>query len=163
MTTQSGSADSSNGGMSLREKCAWGSLISTVTVYAVYFVYVGGLLEGGQFKTWNVFSATIDAVVVQGLSLSVGLALFAWRNRQERKDERDETLERWACRNAYFVLAAGCFLLVLGMPVYAASRWGARQEFWFAPLLLSQALLLCFVVAEVVRFGTLAVGYRRGN
>ena len=38
----------------------------------------------------------------------------------------------------------------------------AHADRGFALLCASQALLLCFVLAEVTRYFTLAVGYRRG-
>ncbi len=148
--------------MSLREKSAWACFLSTLIIYLPYFAYVLRLLGDGGFTFGRVFSAMLTAVVVQTVLVVGATVLFARRCRQEPKDERDIALERRACRSAYFVLAAGCFSVVMGAPGFSLGLAEMQRPGWFMPLLMSQGLLFCFVVAETTRYGTLALGYRRG-
>jgi hypothetical protein len=75
---------------------------------------------------------------------------FALQARPEGADERDRGVDRLAQRNAYFVLF-GSVWAVLGMALAA-----------MAPLTLAYALVGAIVLAELVRFASQLVYYRRG-
>ena len=149
--------------MSLREKTAWCCLVSTVAVHAGYFTAAASLLTQGRLRAWPLLLAMMAAAIVQGVGIVLGFLLFAWRNLGERQDERDAALKLRASRNAGWTLAAGGYPLVIAVPVASVSGAALSRHFVSTPLLLSQAVLFCFVLAETVRCGTLAWGCRRGH
>jgi len=134
-------------GLTFREKSLWVTLVSTLAIYAYYFVRVLQIGEGDPAHVGAVFVATVIIMVVTQAVVHAALAIH---KRPERTDERDVRIALVSTRNAYYVLAAGvwCALSICAMPVSA---------FWVA-----HAGLLALVVAEVVRCATQLVLYRRG-
>ncbi len=162
MVSTSMPTEPSTAGMTRREKCAWINLVVTLAVYLPYFGYVGVLLARGEFRLGAVLPALLVAIVA-GIVLSVvAIALFVARARPEPKDERDISLESRSLRIAYWVLAALGFAVLVVEPAIFFGPLTARNDAGFVALLAAQGFLLCFVVAEVVRFAVLAAGYRRG-
>ncbi len=145
----------------MREKCAWIFFVTTVAVYVPYFVYICRLLNSGKFRTDVVFNALIDAGIFQSMLAAAATAVFLFRQRKEPKDERDVALEACSFRYAYGFLAVSCFLLVMGIPLFSISPFGKHLPGGLIALLADQAVLLCFVGAEIVKYLTLALGYRR--
>ncbi len=148
--------------MSLREKAAWIYLATILLIYGPYFGYVCWLIQHGRFRVDLVFNTFIDAVIAQAVLAAAAFVLFAFRNRKEPKDERDAALESRSFRAAYLMLAAGCFIIIMSLPLLCVGHLAAFGSREFVLLLASQILLLCFVVAEAVKYFILAVGYRRG-
>ena len=136
--------------MSFREKSAWISVLSMSGIYGFYFwsvfhaapkpgsFYFGGLLE------------TIIALVVVQVVLSIVAAIFAPKEAQAPRDERDKLIELRAMRVAYAGLAAGvglaCFFGAFNPPI----------------IFNTNALLFILVTAEILRFAYQIVQYRRG-
>ena len=153
--------DSDTPGMCLREKSAWVCLVTTVAIYVPYFAYVFRLLHGGHLQSHTFFAAWIYAVVLQtGLSILAAL-LFMVRQRREPKDERDMVIEARSFRYAYGFLAVCCFLLVIIIPHFSLDPLGRYVGHGSMLVLAAQTVLLVFVVAEIVKYLTLAIGYRR--
>jgi hypothetical protein len=136
--------------MSFREKSAWISVISMSGIYGFYFwsvfhatpklgsFYFGGLLE------------TIIALVVVQVVLSIAVAIFAPKEAQAPRDERDKLIELRAMRVAYAGLATSvglaCFFGAFNPPI----------------VFNTNALLFILVTAEILRFAYQIVQYRRG-
>ena len=162
MTSDLPSADLPASSMTMREKIAWISLISTVVVYVPYFTYVCRLALRQELFGWSLFFAFISAVAVQSAVIIVAYFACAFRQRHEPKDERDAAVEARAFHHGYGVLIVSCFALTIAVGLFfvmPVSRAGDRQ---FAALLIAQTVLLCCVLAEAVRYLSLALGYRRG-
>ena len=150
--------------VSLREKSAWICLVTTVAVYVPYFIHVRSLIGEGQFHAGGVVSTFLVAVVIQILLSILAFALFAFRHRRgEPYDERDAAMEARAFRWAYRALGAACFFLMAGVPLLFKHSHAPLETGEWVALLLSQLLLLGFVVAEVTRYAILAVSYRLGS
>lgn len=146
--------------MSFREKSAWTCLVTTVGVFGVYFAYVFRLFEQRELTTVAMFAAFSSAVVVQVvliIAVSIGLAI---QTPEVRRDERDVAIDSTAYRNAYSVFALACWTAISILALSPAST-PAREA--LTPAFMSQVLLLCFVVAELARYLTQVVCYRRGR
>jgi len=135
--------------MSFREKSAWISLLSMSGIYAVYFwsvlrsgprrgFHFGGLLE------------TIIALVVVQTALTTAVAIFAPRDAQAPRDERERLINLKATRLAYSALATSV--------AFACFFGGFNPPIVFN----ANALLLILVIAEILRSGCQIVQYRRG-
>lgn len=148
--------------MTRREKCAWINLFVTLVVYTPYFGYIGVLLGRGNFRLATVFAPLFGAIFAGIVSSILAIALFVARTRREPKDERDIALESRSARAAYWVLAALGFTILVVEPAVFLAQLTASNDAGFVVLLAAQAFLLCFVIAEIVRFAVLATGYRRG-
>ena len=149
-------------GMCLREKYAWICLVTTAAVYVPYFVYVIHLVHGEHPHLGHLFAAWIYAVVLQTLLSIAATLVFAVQQRKEPKDERDAAIEARSFRYAYGFLAVCCFLLVVIIPHFGLGLPGGHAGFGTMLLLLAaQSVLLIFVSAEIVKYLTLAIGYRR--
>ena len=162
MVTTSHPTEDASLPMSRRERCAWVQFVSTLAVYIPYFAYVAVLISRGGLEVSSMIWPLVGAVALQiALTIVAGI-VFIRPARREPKDERDRALEGRSLRAAYWVLAVAGFALLGVAPVC----WGFVLVQHASPLLMlmlaGQGFLLCFVLAEAVRFGVLAMGYRRG-
>ena len=136
--------------MSFREKTAWISLVSMSGIYAVYFwsVFRSGQ-RIGNFQFGGLLVTVIALVIVQ-VVLTIAVAVFAPRDAQAPRDEREKLIDLRATRFAYAALATS---------VACACFFGA-----FSPPIVfnTNALLLVLVMAEILRSGCQIVQYRRG-
>ncbi len=149
-------------GMSGREVNIWLSLASTVVIYGVFFwSTASGAVQGA-----DQIGLLIGLVILQVIALvaiEIGLAIF---RKPEQADERDVLIDLRSFRSAYFVLAGSVATAAIG---YLA--WGGlasvpeAAEAGLAPpsvAVVGNAILLCFVLAEIAKCGTQVVLYRRG-
>ncbi len=136
--------------MSFREKSAWISLLSMSGIYAVYFWSVAHPgPRGGGFHFGGMLWTVIALAVVQTV-LTVAVAIYAPKEAQAPRDEREKLIELRATRFAYLALAGS---------VACACFFGAFDP----PILFrTNALLFILVVAEILRSGCQIVQYRRG-
>jgi hypothetical protein len=149
--------------MSYREKSAWATLLVMLVVYAPYFINVAGMFRRGQMTGGALLGAFMGAVGFQvGLSIAVAIAL-AILTREEPPDERDRAIEAQAYRYAYNTLVAGPFVLIPAMFGLMSGIDPAALPGMLTISFLSQALLLCLVAAETVRYVTQIIGYRKGS
>lgn len=143
--------------MSFREKSAWACLVTTGVVYLPYFAYIGQLIAQGQLRLPLLVVAFVGAVIAQVVLMIVYQSVIALRTRQEPKDERDRAIELVATRNAHWVLVVALWLLVPGgtmlTPVFPVLS---------SVLVIGQLGLLCFVLSELVNYGTQVYAYRTG-
>jgi len=136
--------------MSFREKSAWISVISMSVIYGFYFwsVLRSGPHDGG-FRFGGLLATIIALVVVQVL-LTIAAAIFSPREAKAPRDERDKLIELRSMRVAYAGLATGiafaCFFGAFNPPI----------------LFGTNALLFILVTAEIMRSGCQIIQYRRG-
>jgi len=147
--------------MTFREKSAWASLGTTVVVFVPYFIHLYSLTLEGQLEAGDAIGSFIAAVAAQVVLQVVLHIWFAIRGQVETPDERDAAIELKAVRAGYYVFAVTCMSLVLVVMTFGAAPEASRR--WLAPVAVSQAMLLCFVSAEVARYARQVVGYRRGG
>ena len=143
--------------MSFREKGAWVCLLTTVAVFVPYFAQIFRLFVDGELKTGSVITAFFIASFWQVLLNVIAKIVIAVRSRQEPRDERDIAIESKSFRHAYWVFAFFVWLVIMVAPVSSIAGHLLTSAF------ISQMLFLCFVIAEVTRYLTLVVCYRRGS
>jgi hypothetical protein len=141
--------------MSFREKSAWACLITTIAIWGPYFAYAFRLFTHEHYAS-SILAAFIVAVVLSIILNGGAHVVIAIRSRQEKKDERDIAIESKAYRNAYCVLIVLIWVVILAAPL-------GTPEKHFGPVFLSQMVLLCFVVAETIKYLTIVICYRRGT
>lgn len=150
--------------MSLREKSAWICLITTVVVFVPYFTYVFRLFGRHDHSVGSYIGAFVAAVFWQ-IILNAGAQIYITiRGGEQPKDERDVAIEAKAYRNAYIALVSLVWTVpFVSLPVSAATGQLGVPLLMGQLLLVSQLVLLSFVLAEVAKYLTQVVGYRRGS
>lgn len=137
--------------MSFREKIAWASFISTVVIWGGYFAMV--LTHSGPGHPhigflWGFIACVVLQVVVMA-GVAIVAAILSPGDAKARIDERDRDIARRATGLAYyFVLAALLALIVI-------------LHMGFDIIQTIFALFAIVAVAEAIRFGAQAIGYRR--
>jgi hypothetical protein len=135
--------------MPFREKSAWISFLSMSGICGIYFwsvihagPQVGGLRLGGLL-------ATIIALVVVQVVLTVAAAIVTPKEAKAPRDEREKLIELKATRIAYSGLATSVAL---------ACFFGAFDP----PIVFNtNALLFVLVTAELLRSSCQIIQYRR--
>ena len=97
--------------------------------------------------------------------VSLQIALAIWRGTQ-KADERDALIEIRSFRNAYVVLTSSVSMVTIGYLLWGGIA-GEPEALaaGIAPpsvALVGNAILLCFVLAEIAKSGTQLVLYRKG-
>jgi quinol-cytochrome oxidoreductase complex cytochrome b subunit len=136
--------------MSFREKSAWISLLSMSAIYGSYFW--SAVHSGPHFGDIHLLSllATIILLVIIQVALTIAVAIFAPKDAQVPRDERDRLIGLRATHFAYAALATSVALACL---------FGAFHP----PIIFNaNALLFLLVLAEILRSGCQIVQYRRG-
>ena len=149
--------------LSLQEKTAWASLITTLTVFGPYFLYVFSWLPGRDVPPAGVFSLLAGAVVIHVLLIVVTMIVVAVSSRKEPTDERDALIAAKALRNGYSVLSIALMITACSLLIMAMDAGDHERAWLFAPAFVSQVFLAVFVGGEVTRFATQVVCYRRGS
>ncbi len=149
--------------MSLREKSAWICLVTTGVVFVPYFVFVFRLFGQQDHSLASYIGAFVVAVFWQ-IILNVGAQIYVTiRGGEEPKDERDVAIEAKAYRNAYLVLVSLAWTVpFVALPVAAAMGQPVIPLSKGPLLFISQLLLLSFVLAEMAKYLTQVICYRRG-
>ena len=136
--------------MSFREKSAWISLLLIVAVFGPYFWLVGQSLTGKAHVHGGTQFALILLFVVLEIVLHVAIAVQSPRDARAPKDERENLIDLKATRSAFYVLFAGALFSIFTMHF--------RVNVWT----MSQFVLFSIVVAELVKFASQVVLFRRG-
>jgi hypothetical protein len=135
--------------MPFREKSAWISLLSMSGIYGVYFwsvIHAGPHAESFRFGG---LLATIIALVVVQVVLTVAAAIITPKEAKAPRDEREKLIELRATRVAYAGLATSVAL---------ACFFGAFDP----PIVFNtNALLFVLVTAELLRSSCQIIQYRR--
>lgn len=138
--------------MSFREKIAWAAFISTVLVWGGYFTALL-LHTDGRHPPFIFFLAFVGCVVVQAVVMTAVAIVGALSSPGDARapiDERERGIARRATAIAYYFLLGAILILI------AVMHMGIN---------LIQAIFALFAlvaIAEAIRYGAQAVGYRRG-
>jgi hypothetical protein len=136
--------------MSFREKTAWISLLSICGIYGVYFWPIFHAGPQASLFHFGSLLATIVALVIVQVVLTVAVAIAAPKEAQAPRDEREKLIELKATRVAYAGLATSVAL---------ACFFGAFDP----PIVFNtNSLLFILVAAEVLRSSCQIIQYRRG-
>ena len=136
--------------MSFREKSAWISVILILAVFGPYFWFVGRSFAGATHVHGGTQFALILLFVVLEIVLHVAIAIQSPRDARAPKDEREDLIGLKATRTAFYVLFGGALLSIFALH-FPINAWT-----------LSQFVLFSIVVAELVKFASQIVFFRRG-
>ena len=136
---------------SFREKSAWISIVCLLVVFIPFFWnsyrQFTGQVDGSSGVT--VAFGLLVAFVALEIVLHAVVALQAPAEARSPRDEREHLIEMRATRIAFQVLVLGA-LAAVGAVHLTRSAW-----------VIQQVVLLAIVVAELVKFTTQAVLFRR--
>ena len=136
--------------MSFREKSAWISLVLIVLVFGPYFWLVGRSFTGGEHVHAGTQFGLIVLFIVLEIVVHIAIAIQSPRDAQAPIDEREDLIDLRATRMAFYVLFGGALMSIFTMHF--------RLTVW----MLSQCVLFTIVIAELVKFSSQIVFYRRG-
>ncbi|MEZ5291636.1 MAG: DUF2178 domain-containing protein [Vicinamibacterales bacterium] len=138
--------------MSFREKSAWISFLSLLAVFTPFFYYSYLTLtdQMGRREGATTAFTLLAAFVVLEIVLHAVIAIRAPKEARSPRDERERLIEMRATRLAFPVLVLGALLSAAVIHV-TRSAW-----------IMQQAVLFAIVVAELLKFGTEIVLFRRG-
>jgi hypothetical protein len=136
--------------MSFREKSAWISLVLILAVFGPYFWFVGRALAGQAHVHGGTQFALILLFVILEIVVHIAVAARSPRDANAPMDERENLIDLKATRTAFYVLFGGALLSIFTLH-FPVNVWT-----------LSQFVLFSIVIAELVKFGSQIVLFRRG-
>lgn len=138
--------------MSFREKSAWISFLLLLGLFTPFFYYSYLSLtdQVPHREAMQTAIALLAAFVVLEIVLHAVVAMRAPAEARSPRDEREQVIAMRATRIAFPVLVLGALA--------SAAMLHVSPSVW----VMQQAVLLAVVVAELVKFGTEIVLYRRG-
>jgi hypothetical protein len=136
--------------MSFREKTAWVCLVTMAAVYGWYFAATLPALAAGGAAGLRLSTSILVLAVLQVVPLVV-IAAASPREAKAPLDERDRLIELKGSRAAYVVLVCGALLACV-----------AAMHFSAGGALLANYIFLAIVAAQLAKYLTQIVHYRRG-
>ena len=136
--------------MSFREKSAWISFVLIVLVFGPYFWLVGRQLMGGAHVHAGTQFGLILLFIILEIVVHIAIAIQSPRDAEAPIDERENLIDLKATRVAFYVLFGGALMSIFTMHF--------RVTVW----ILSQFVLFSIVIAELVKFASQIIFYRRG-
>jgi fatty acid desaturase len=136
---------------SFEEKSAWVTLLALVAVFGCYFLMAARMLSAGVTETATPFVPLFIVItVLLVIVLAVGHAAAAIVSGGDKRDERDQQIERRAESNSGWILAVGVISAVFALALPIGKAW------------IANGLLMSLVVSEVVNYVLRLYYYRRG-
>jgi hypothetical protein len=116
----------------------------------IYFYRIVQMMTGAPGRgDVFLFLSLVSALVVVEVALHIALAIQSPKEARTPRDERERLIDLKATRVAFYVLVVGAFASI-GTVHLRAGRWE-----------MMQATLLAIVIAELSKFGSQIVLYRR--
>jgi hypothetical protein len=151
--------------MSYRESNILVSLLITLGIWGNYALGVVNLYQRQLFSVEALYGLLFTAVIYTiflEVVLQTILAIFKYRETNDKSDERDKIISRRANSYAYNILSLGvfCVTFYILFPVlskFTFSMPGLAKEYEIMHLIIAIALL-----AEIVCSSVKLVSYRRG-
>ena len=155
--------------MAFREKSAWISIFVTCLIWGAYFgdvlpnlmsarPHVEGMLS-------NFLYSVVLAVILQ-IVLMIVIAIISPKDADAPADERERIIEFRSTTIAYNVLTVLLVVAVLGAPalaLYHAFKAGISPNLANAAIPMANGVLLALVLAEISKYASQLVQYRRGT
>jgi hypothetical protein len=137
--------------MAFREKIAWVAFLSTLLIWGGFFILLVSVPHGerGLAMLAPFIVATVAQAAVMIAAATVW-AIGAPKEANAPADERDRAIGLRATRFAYLTLILGVVAVIIWLH---HGLHGPDTIF---------ALAGAFILAEAIRFGGTAIGYRKG-
>jgi hypothetical protein len=140
--------------MPFREKSAWIALLAMAACYGAYFFAVARWPQGtgapASVRFLGFFAVATIAQAATMVVAHIAIAVTSLADAKAPPDERDRAIAGRSRGAAYYVLMTGMVLVGCVMP-FSSGGWR-----------IINAALLALVAAEMVRYGTIVLSYRRG-
>ena len=136
--------------MPFREKSAWISLITTFAVYAYYFWNLQSTRGRNGGESLGLFIGCVVILIVLQIIFHIIAAIRAPRDATAPRDERERMIALKSSNIAYYVVASGAVLAAMGL------------VFVGEPFVMANFLLLALVLAELTKYASQIVFFRRG-
>ena len=154
--------------MTFREKVLWSSAATTVVIWGWYFLGFVKALDAPSFNAGaevGKFLFAVVALVVVQVAAVIVLAITSPADAQAPADDRDREFALVAYRAAFVTLSVliATLTVVAPMTMATAPAWLGGRSGNLVPIVISNALLLSLVIAELVRSATQLFLYRRGS
>lgn len=154
--------------MAFREKMLWGSVATTVAIWGWYFWGFAKALRGTTFNVGaevGAFVLAVIALTIVQIVVAILLALSASKEASAPADDRDRSFALLGYRPAFIILSVLVATLTVVAPLTMATApaWLGGKPAGVVPIVISNALLLSLVIAELVRAATTLFLYRRGS
>ena len=153
--TRSRSRESTMNMSHLEKRATW-LLIDMLVIYGIYFARALRNVGQSQFAGEALYRLFGAVVMIIFIEILYHIAAPPVGVEPEPKDERDILIESKAYRNGYFAYGTGAFLVISA--VIAAGL----AHISVTPFLVVNLVLLFMVLAEVVKFVTQLLYYRKG-
>ena len=137
--------------MSFREKSAWVTLTALLIALALYVFHVPSLIEAPGHGLLLATAVSVAAFIVIEVVAYIVIRARHPRDARTPKDERERLIETRASRVAYYVYAVGS-LVALAVTLHVVRTNAAG---------VGTAVLLAFVLAEIMKYSTRIILYRR--
>ena len=140
--------------MTFHEKSRWIALIANLMVWSWYFVIVVQAVNAGypdRPQLMFVLLPVLGALTVIHVVAHVAVALIDPKEVNAELDERGRAIGHRASAWAYNILCVGIFCVI------------TASFFWWNSLVIVNALLFVFILAETARYGLEIAAYRRGT
>ena len=154
--------------MTFKEKVLWASLATTIGVWGWYFAGFVAALAAPHFDpgaaTGRFLGAVFLLVVIQVVAITA-ISIWTPKEAGAPADDRDREFARRAYVPAFVTLSAlvATLTVVAPMTIMTAPAWLGDRPAITVAIVISNALLLSLVLAELVRSGTQILLYRRGG
>jgi hypothetical protein len=136
--------------MPFREKSAWISLVTTFGVYAYYFWNVMQKRGEGGPSLLGLLIGCIVILIVLQVIFHIAWAIRTPRDAMTPQDEREKLIALKSTNIAFYIVASGAVIAAAGLMFVG-------QAFIMANL-----LLLALVLAELAKYASQIVFFRRG-
>src|SRR5262245_16387256 len=147
--------------LSVREKSICGSMVAVLAIAIAYFSRTASWIAADTVDPGEVAGLSFGALILLIAVQVVFQGLLALASRHDPTDERDRLIAAVASRNAYIVLQVGLWF-VIGHLVAAAAMQHTASARWFAPFATAQLGLAAAIAAEIAKYVSQLVYYRRG-
>jgi hypothetical protein len=147
--------------LSVREKSICGSLVAVLVIAIAYFCRTASWIAADAVDPGEVAGLSVGALILLIAVQLVFQGLLALASRDDPTDERERLIAAVASRNAYIVLQVGLWLVICHIVAAMAMQHTAAAR-WFAPFATAQLGLLAAIAAELAKYCSQLVYYRRG-
>jgi len=149
-------------GMSFYEKSAWGTLLATSLVGALYFNVAWNLWAADRLIAPAVFGVALGFTIMLVVLLVIFHILIAVVDRPGDEDERDRLIGWRAAQWSGFALFAGV-TSIIGLVLFAGFLVdSALHAMLYSPMVIIHLLMLVVLSAQLIDLGARIVFYRRG-
>lgn len=139
--------------MTFKEKSAWISFVTILLVFGWYFFNAFSLIAVGETHGGRMIHLLLVAMgtfIALEVVLHIAAAVLAPKDANPTTDERERLIALKATRIAFYVLVVGALLA-------AATLHHGADKFTMA-----NAVLFAVVVAELTKYGSQILFFRRG-